>query len=296
MTNIPVSKILPNPDQPRTIFDENELAGLAQSIQENGLVQPVVVEQEGENYILVDGERRWRAVKLLNRKTIEATVRQTSNHKGTDRLILALVANIQRSDLGPVDEGRAYQQLYKQLGTFKAVADKMGITLSTITTRAGLLELEPMVQELFNKRLIAVDAGVLARLKELTPEQQIKYSTIAATRGWSKLAFRKYLRKELLGLNGPKNLYHGHDRKKNQLKDEIKVVGHFDALAMVPGGQKLPADIRNTARKTCQACDLYEAAGLPICRQCPLPDFLRRLVLVGKPPTNGHASQRESKP
>src|ERR1700690_145444 len=121
MTNIPVSKILPNPDQPRTIFDEKKLAGLAQSIKENGLVQPVVVEQVGEEYILVDGERRWRGVKMLGRGTIEATMRKASNHKGNERLTLALVANVQRSNMGPVDEGKAYEKLYKQLGTLQKV-------------------------------------------------------------------------------------------------------------------------------------------------------------------------------
>ena len=78
---IPIEKVLPNPDQPRTIFDEMELHALAQSIQNNDLIQPIIVEPAGDQYILVDGERRLRAVKILEWKEIEAVVRKATNHR-----------------------------------------------------------------------------------------------------------------------------------------------------------------------------------------------------------------------
>jgi ParB family chromosome partitioning protein len=277
MTTIPINKILPNPEQPRTNFDEAELAGLAQSIKENTLIQPIVVEKAGENYILVDGERRWRAVKMLGRKTIEAIVREASNHKGNERLTLALVANVQRSNMGVVDEAKVYQQLYQQLGTMDEVAQKVGVDEKIVQGRIKLLELDPKVQELFNLKHLSFSNEIIGYLAKLNKEQQLRASTIAATRGWTIKGFRIYLKRELKGKNVPKNLYHGHDLKKNRMDVEVKITGHFDALALVPDWKSLPAGVAQTARKTCQACDLYEAAGIHICKQCPLPDFLRKL-------------------
>ena len=106
-TFIAINRIFPNPDQPRTVFDQEELEGLAQSIKENGLIQPIVVEQAGDCFILVDGERRWRACQLAGLVHIEAVIRPASNHNGIQRLTHALVANIQRSSMGAIDEAHA---------------------------------------------------------------------------------------------------------------------------------------------------------------------------------------------
>ena len=124
--NIPINKIRPNPRQPRTIFDAAELEQLAQSIRENGIIQPIVVEQDGEWFTLIAGERRWRAAKLAGLTEMEATVRARSNHRGTQRLAHALIENVQRSAMGPVDEARAYQELVDELGSADAVAKKVG--------------------------------------------------------------------------------------------------------------------------------------------------------------------------
>ncbi len=126
--NIPINKIRPNPRQPRTIFDADELQELAQSIRENGIIQPIVVEQDKDGYTLVAGERRWRAAKIAGMKEIEAVVRPPSNHRGSQRLAHALIENVQRSAMGPVDEARAYQELVNELGTADAVAKKVGVS------------------------------------------------------------------------------------------------------------------------------------------------------------------------
>lgn len=116
MTLIAIDQIVPNPEQPRTLFDEGELQLLAQSITANGLIQPIVVEPAGDGYILVDGERRLRACQSIGWTEIEAHVRAATNHGGQERLAHALVANIQRAGMGPVDEALAYRKLVKKWG------------------------------------------------------------------------------------------------------------------------------------------------------------------------------------
>ena len=93
---VPVSMIIPNPDQPRTVFDQADLEGLAQSLKEDGQLQPAAVEGpvEGGFYVLLDGERRWRAARKLGWESIEANVVKSRSDDGTGRLVMALVGNL----------------------------------------------------------------------------------------------------------------------------------------------------------------------------------------------------------
>lgn len=268
---VAINLIIPNPDQPRTTFDQAELEGLAQSIRENGLIQPIVVEKVDDRYILVDGERRWRAHQIAGLDTIEAVVRPVSNHNGLHRLTHALVANIQRSAMGPVDEARAYQKLVEQLGTADAVAKKVGVSGASVGTKLALLEFPELVQKLFNLGRLPIIAPVITAFKRLNSEQQIRIATRASTRGLSGKSILRLIALEANGVQvGSKR------RAKKGDEKEIKVQGHFDALALI-NGKKLPKEIQQAAIKTCQACALYPEASHVICRECPLPDFLRRL-------------------
>jgi ParB family chromosome partitioning protein len=271
---IKLNDILPNPDQPRTVFDEAELQGLAQSIRENGVIVAITVETAGDKFILVDGERRWRASQIAGLKTIEATVRASTNHGGFERLTHALVANIQRSAMGPIDEAKAYERLMKELKTLEAVADKVGVSITTVSTRLTLLTLAEPVQKLFNLGRIPLDGQIIAKLTKFPAERQVQLASTGATRRWSSASFNKALTIALKnGTKSQKNfVLQGHRKRP-----ELVIDGHFDALAMVPDHKKLPNAIIKTARATCRACDLYGEACLAICKQCPLPDFLRRL-------------------
>ncbi len=180
---IRVDQILPNPEQPRTIFDEYELHSLAQSIKETGLIQPIIMEAEGDQYILIDGERRLRAAKILELPDIEAVVRQPAKSNGKERLTQALVANIQRSQMGYVDEAKAYQILLDELGSIEAVCDKTGMSTATISGRLALLEFAPLVQKMYNLKKLPFDLSLLAALKRLGPEDQETVASHAATRG-----------------------------------------------------------------------------------------------------------------
>jgi ParB/RepB/Spo0J family partition protein len=270
-----VQNILPNPDQPRTIFDQAELEGLAQSIKENDLIQPIVVEQVGlpphDQYILVDGERRWRAHQLAGLKEIEVVVRPSTNHNGLERLTRALVANVQRSNMGFVDEAKAYQRLIDELGSVEAVSQKTGVHIHTINARLMLLELSEATQKLYNLRRLPFDLTVIALLKRLTKDQQDRLVSTAVTRGWKTTSILR-AGQNMISQSG--KLYTPRKRER-VIEEKIGGGAHFDALAMVDC--KLPSEIRIAARATCRACSLYPEAGLAICKQCPLPDFLRRM-------------------
>src|SRR3989304_1049234 len=121
MTKIAVNKILPNPEQPRKRFDKAELRELADSMQENGLVQAITVEAMNGDFILHDGERRWRAAKILAWAEIEANVQPPLNGTGrSDRLVRAMVANVQGADLDPLGGAQASRKMIGGLGMNKS--------------------------------------------------------------------------------------------------------------------------------------------------------------------------------
>ena len=142
---VPIDSISPNPKQPRNIFDEVALAELAASISEVGLLQPPVVRSIGnEKYELIMGERRWRASKMAGLQNIPVIIRQTSDN---ELLREALLENIHRSQLNPLEEGAAYQNLLTDFGyTHEELAAKVGKSRSAITNTLRLLNLPAGVQ------------------------------------------------------------------------------------------------------------------------------------------------------
>ncbi|MEX1037812.1 MAG: ParB/RepB/Spo0J family partition protein [Acidimicrobiia bacterium] len=142
--SIPVDQINANPDQPRSRFDDESLEELAKSIDELGLLQPVVVEEGPKGYTLIAGERRWRAAKRAGLNSIPAVIRERS---GDHTLVEALVENVQRMDLTPLEEARAYRQLLEEYGmTQDAVASRVGKSRPTISNTLRLLQLPAEVQ------------------------------------------------------------------------------------------------------------------------------------------------------
>ena len=168
---IDVNNISANPKQPRTVFDEDQLTELALSIKEVGLLQPPVVRSIGNGkYQLIMGERRFRAAKLAGLKSIPVIVRQTSD----DQLLReALIENIHRSQLNPLEEGAAYQQL---LNDFSYTHDELAVKLSksrpAITNTMRLLNLPPSVQRKVAAGVIS--AGHARALLSLTDEREIE--------------------------------------------------------------------------------------------------------------------------
>lgn len=142
---IPVAQIVPNRHQPRKTFVEEELRELVESVKQHGILQPVLVRRKGENlYELIAGERRFRAAKAAQLPAVPAVIRKSGDQEST---ILSLIENIQRSNLNPVEEAKAYRQLIDELGlTQEAVAERVGRDRASVANLCRLLSLPQEVQ------------------------------------------------------------------------------------------------------------------------------------------------------
>ena len=181
-TKVSIDKINPNPNQPRTHFNETLLNELADSIRENGVLQPLLVRKKGEGYEIIAGERRYQASKIAGLEELPVIVKEVDDQK---MLELALIENLQRSDLNPIEEAKGYRQLIKASGmTQEALSKAVSKSRSSITNSLRLLDLpEPVQQYLFDGRLTAGHArAILAVPYE---EQRIKLADKVVTEGLS---------------------------------------------------------------------------------------------------------------
>ena len=181
-TKVSIDKINPNPNQPRTHFNETLLNELADSIRENGVLQPLLVRKKGEGYEIIAGERRYQASKIAGLEELPVIVKEVDDQK---MLELALIENLQRSDLNPIEEAKGYRQLIKASGmTQEALSKAVSKSRSSITNSLRLLDLpDPVQQYLFDGRLTAGHArAILAVPYE---EQRIKLADKVVAEGLS---------------------------------------------------------------------------------------------------------------
>jgi len=167
LREIDIDRILPNSHQPRKNFDEDGLNGLADSIREHGVVQPIVVRALEDGFFqLIAGERRWRASQRAGLTRIPAVVREATEHAALE---IALIENLQREDLNPIEEAQAYNQLIQEFGiTQEDVARRVGKNRATISNMLRLLRLPPEVQQwLRENRLSTGHAKALLSLSDL---------------------------------------------------------------------------------------------------------------------------------
>jgi ParB family chromosome partitioning protein len=146
MVSLPLDRIIASPDQPRRTFDDEGIRELAESMKRQGVLQPVIVTPaEGDRYTLVAGERRWRAAQLAGLSSVPAVVRRVGER---ERLEIALIENLQRSDLDPIEEAQAYRRLMDLAGAGQEeVARLIGKDRSTVANSLRLLRLSPEIQE-----------------------------------------------------------------------------------------------------------------------------------------------------
>jgi ParB family chromosome partitioning protein len=157
INEIDIDLIQPNPEQPRTRFTESALDELAQSIAANGVVQPIVVRPRGERYEIVAGERRWRAAQRAGLRKIPVAVRDVSDNK---LLELALIENIQRQELNPIEEANAFRKLIDNMGfTQEALATSVGKDRTLIATSLRLLKLPEDIQTLIEDGKLSAGHG-----------------------------------------------------------------------------------------------------------------------------------------
>jgi ParB family chromosome partitioning protein len=156
---IPIDRLRPNPHQPRYHFDPEALEELAASIRQHGILQPLLVSEDSpDRYLLITGERRWRAARLAGLATVPAVIRERV--EGEQQLELALVENLQRRDLTPLEESRAFEQLRAGLGlSQREIADRVGMDRSTVANSLRLLKLPSEVQEMVERGDLSAGHG-----------------------------------------------------------------------------------------------------------------------------------------
>ena len=227
---IELERIDPNPEQPRRLFDAEQLDRLADSIRRHGILQPIVVRAAGERYELVVGERRWRAAQVAGRKTIPAVIAEVAPK---DRLELALVENVQRHDLNPIELALAFRALAEGGATQEEIGERVALDRSTVANHLRLLELGSDLQaDVEHGRLSVGHAKALLQIQSPEHRRQLRDRIVAdqlsvraaedAARGAARVGERKA--KPAPSPADP-NLAHLVDALRERLKTRIRVVG-----------------------------------------------------------------------
>ena len=186
-----VDAIVPNRYQPRQTFSAQELSELAASLKQSGLLQPVLVRRKGDGmYELISGERRWRAAREAGMETIQAVVRNCSDEES---MLLALVENLQREDLNPMEMARAYQRMMNEFGlTQDLIAQRVGCERSSVANSVRLMNLPMEVQHLIESgQLSAGHAKVILGLAN--PAEQVRVANLVIVRNLSVRETEKIL-------------------------------------------------------------------------------------------------------
>lgn len=288
--NIPVTAVLVNPEQPRKNIDALELEQLSESIREHGLLKPIAVEEAptvtgGMNYILHDGERRWRASMLAGLKTIDAMVIPPLNGTGPlERLERALVANIQHAPMSPVDDSLAIRRLrdeYKM--TNREISKRIGKAEAWISTRMRLAELEPEILDLMRSKKLSTEDKAVRALQSIEDSRQRvqiarELAGRKATANMVVYACREFLRlgKEMQ----PRRRYtRPGTTLATEAVEEIFEERSNEYNALFQLGKVPPYPILNdVVMRTCDSCALRSMASPDVCGQCALVCALKDLL------------------
>jgi ParB family chromosome partitioning protein len=250
LREIYVHHIDPNPFQPRQEFNIEVLKELAQSIKEKGIIQPITVRQvKPDRYQIVTGERRLRASRMIGLKKIPAIIKEYNDQ---EMMETALIENIQREDLNPIEEAQAYQRMINEFGmTQEEVAQKVGKSRSSIANTVRLLNLSPKVQVLVSRETITMGhARALLSLKD--PDKQIEAAEHIIKNNLSVRETEKYINS--LNREAKNNKAENNEGKKHVLEPEwIKAQ---DELAKLLGTQ-VKIRTRDNSRYLMIKCNNY---------------------------------------
>ncbi len=253
-TMVPLTLIDTNPQQPRKIFKEKDLEELANSIRENGLIQPIVIsEKEKGRFELISGERRFRASKLAGLEQVPVVLKRVTTR---DKLVLAIIENVQRSDLNCVEEALAYYQLMDEFKlTQEEVAKKIGKERSTIANFLRILRLPRAVIEMLQKEELSFGhAKVLAAVKE--SELAKRLALQAVEKGLSVRALETLIKSEQKPKSADDKSEKFVDDSYQQIKDtlEQKTGYHFKINSKKNGSGQIVIKFNNEAEFN----DIYE--------------------------------------
>ena len=225
IVELDINELRPNPYQPRTIFDEDSLKELAETIKENGVIQPIIVKKSIKGYDVIAGERRLRASKLAGKKTIPAIIRQISDEKMAE---IALLENLQRENLNPLEEAKAYKSLIEKLNlTQEQLAQKVSKSRSHITNMLGLLRLPGEVQDMVTTgKLTMGHARALSKIED--KEQIVKLAEDIQDKGLTVRDVEEkseYVPKKHQTIRKPKNneFTYVQDLLREKLDTKVKI-------------------------------------------------------------------------
>lgn len=206
-----ISDIDPNSSQPRKSFDEDSLKELAQSIRQHGVIQPITVRPNGDRYMIITGERRWRAARLAGLKTIPAIVKDLNDN---DILEIALIENIQREDLNPIEQAKALKMLIEKFNfTQEDLAERLGKNRSTIANTMRLLNLSENVQNMIiNGKLSEGHARALLGVSSKKMQEELAIT--ASNTGLTVRELEKIVKKQVSKQN--------HNIQKQKLNPNLQ--------------------------------------------------------------------------
>ena len=225
LEEIPIDAIAPNPMQPRKAFDSNALSELSASLQQSGLLQPVVVRRSGNGYQLIVGERRWKAAKLAGMQKIPAVIREATD---AESLEFALVENLLREDLNPMEEAEAFQRLLAEFAwTQEELAGRVGKDRSSVANSLRLLKLPALIQDdLRAGRLTMGHARALLSLP--TTAEQMKLRDAILAQSWSVRRTEEGVKRSQLPRRLPRRsseITALEDALREALATRVKLVG-----------------------------------------------------------------------
>lgn len=280
--SLPINQIQPNPEQPRREFNAVELRELADSIHESGLIQPIVVVQQAQDaYILISGERRLRACKLLGLSEIDAIVRGNNGDRSSltaasNMAVMALAENLLRAELRPSEEARGYARLSELGLSNTTIAHKLGVSNPRVVSRLAMLELEDPIQDLMDAGLLPVDQRVTKALLSVKPVARVELAQKLARPGLRIQTviiacehFNAAMRMERdTDTPALKYVVRQHGPFKRPEWDALHQLGHLPPYDLVV----------KAAIYTCETCILREEASVAICGPCPVVVMLGRLI------------------
>lgn len=192
--DLDLNNVKPCSTQPRTIFEENSLNELAESIRENGILQPIIVRQNGDKYEIIAGERRWRASKIAEKKTIPAIIKNLDDHKA---FLISIIENLQRAELSPIEEAEIYNRLMNEKYTHDQIASIVNKSRSHISNISRLLNLSPDVKSMISENLLSVGHAKLLLSNDINKDLQNKLAKEIAEKSLSIRQTEDLIKSEL---------------------------------------------------------------------------------------------------
>lgn len=285
--HIPLIRVFPNPEQPRKHFDQEFINELAESIKEHGVIEPVIVEQAGTDYILHDGEQRTMAARIAGLTDIPAIVHPPLNGTGPRvRLVKAVVANVQRAQMSPLDEAQAYKRLRDEFDmSIATISRQTGKGASHIGQRLLLTELDSEIQNLISQGLLPHTLDAVKAMLSLPADVRVKFCSALATRKPSVQILIAACQK-LLAQTQERAARQEKSESHEPLKSPAVQIATKHAELKLPAWdiwQQLGAlpqwsIVREAGTATCDACAIRPAASFANCKDCPAVECIRRMM------------------